>query len=165
MSVALTPPVQQGNPVALDVARGLGRLFHRHALTCMLEVPLPNGRRADMLAVDARGIITIVEIKVARADLLNDAKWPEYLPWCDRFFWALSPALDPALIDGPLWQPERCGVIIADRYDAAITREAAAHPLAPARRKSELLRIGRLAMRRMMQRDDPDLSVGDGWTV
>ncbi len=153
------------SPAALDVARGLGRLFHRQALTCMMEVPLPNGRRADMVALDARGIITIVEIKVARADLLNDAKWPDYLPWCDRFFWALSPLLDPELIAGPPWQPERCGLIVADRYDAAVVRDAAVHPLAPARRKSEVLRLGRLAMRRMMQRDDPDLSAGQSWSV
>jgi hypothetical protein len=142
---------------AMDVARGLTRLFHRQSLTVLCEVPLPNGRRADMVAIDSRGQISIIEIKVAKADLLADGKWPDYLDWCDRFYWALCPALDPDLIAGPAWQPDRCGLIVADRYDAVVLREAAERILTPARRRSELLRIGRLAMRRMMVTLDPDL--------
>lgn len=147
---------------ATDVARGLTRLFHRQSLTILCEVPLPNGRRADMVAIDGRGQISIVEIKVARADLLGDSKWPDYLDWCDRFYWALSPALDPGLIAGPDWQPDRCGLIIADRYDAVVLREATRCDLAASRRRSELLRIGRLAMRRMMISLDPDLTAHAG---
>ena len=140
-----------------DVARGLSRLFHRQSLTVLCEVPLPNGRRADMVAIDGRGQISIIEIKVAKADLLGDGKWPDYLDWCDRFYWALSPSLDPDWIAGPQWQPERCGLIVADRYDAVVIRNAAETALSPARRRSELLRIGRLAMRRMMVTLDPEL--------
>ncbi len=139
-----------------DVARGLARLFHRQGRTVLCEVPLPNGRRADLLAVDARGHISIVEIKVARGDLLADAKWVDYLDWCDRFYWALSPALDPALVDDR--QPDRCGLIVADRYDAVVMREGVDAPLAPARRRAELLRIARLAMRRTMSALDPELA-------
>lgn len=145
-----------------DVARGLARLFHRQGRTVLCEVPLPNGRRADLVAIDARGHISIVEIKVARGDLLADAKWVEYLDWCDRFYWALSPALDTALLDDR--QPERCGLIIADRYDAAVVRDGVDVVLAPARRKAELLRIGRLAMRRTMSALDPDLFARAGAT-
>ena len=158
-SVANLPPLATPDCCATDVARGLSRMFHRQSLVSLCEVPLPNGRRADMVAIDPRGIITIVEIKVARADLIADAKWPDYLDWCDRFYWALSPALDPALVDAPDRQPDRCGLIVADRYDATILREAAHVPLTPARRKSEALRIGRLAMRRLMTQSDPDLGL------
>lgn len=147
---------------ASDVARGVARLFHRQGLMIMSEVPLPNGRRADMVAIDPRGLITIVEIKVARADLLGDAKWPEYLEWCDQFSWALSPGLDASVLNSEDRQPERCGVIVADRYDAAIIREAAHVPVAPARRRAELLRLGRLAMRRLMQVADPELALHAG---
>lgn len=146
-----------GRPCATDVARGVARMFHGAGLTVLCEVPLPNGRRVDLLAVDGKGEVTIVEIKVAQADLRGDAKWPDYLDYCDRFYWALDPALDPAL----LWQethlPDRCGLIVGDRYGAEIVREAALHRLAPARRKAELLRIARLAMRRMMIAADPEM--------
>ena len=123
----------------------------------LCEVPLPNGRRADMVAIDVKGHISIVEIKVARADLIGDAKWPDYLDWCDRFYWALTPALDPGLLIDR--QPERCGLIVADRYDAVVLRDGVDHPLAPARRRSELLRIGRLAMRRLSLAADPELAL------
>ncbi|MFN6936605.1 MAG: MmcB family DNA repair protein, partial [Tsuneonella sp.] len=72
-----------------DVARGIGRLFARNDIWCLPEVPLRNGRRADLMGIDARGQIVIVEIKVARGDLLGDTKWLDYLDFCDRFYWGL----------------------------------------------------------------------------
>ncbi len=76
-------------PIAAEVARGVTRLFCRQDLFAVCEMPLPNGRRADLMAIDAKGGLTIVEIKVARADLLGDGKWFDYLDYCDRFFWAV----------------------------------------------------------------------------
>ena len=84
-----------GPPIAAEVARGVTRLFCRQDLFAICEVPLPNGRRADMMAIDAKGALTIVEIKVAKADLLGDQKWTDYLDYCDRFFWAVPPDLAP----------------------------------------------------------------------
>ena len=143
---------------ATDVARGVARLCFGLGMTVLCEVPLPNGRRADMLAIDAKGGVTIVEIKVARADLHGDAKWPDYLDYCDRFYWALDPSLDGAILESAERMPERCGLIVGDRYGAEIVRPAALHPLAPARRKAQLLRLARLAMRRSMFAHDPELA-------
>jgi hypothetical protein len=142
---------------APDVARGVTRLFFRQDIHAMCEVPLPNGRRADMVAIDARGGLTIVEIKVSRADLVGDCKWTDYLDYCDRFFWAVPVgfALDP--FDDEARGPDRAGLIVADRYDAAIIRAAPIHPLAPARRKAETLRFARRAARRLAGGLDPDL--------
>jgi len=142
---------------AQDVARGVSRLFFRQDLCALCEVPLPNGRRADMMAVDAKGMITIVEIKVSRADLLGDGKWPDYLDYCDRFFWAVPTgfALDP--FDTEPCGPAVSGLIVADRYDAAIIREAPLAMLAPARRKAETLRFARRAALRVMGGIDPGL--------
>ena len=69
------------------------RLFCRHDLFAICEVPLPNGRRADMMAIDAKGPLTIVEIKVAKADLVGDCKWTDYLDYCDHFYWAVPRTL------------------------------------------------------------------------
>src|SRR5215218_4931083 len=80
-------------PVALEVARGVTRLFCRQDLFAICEMPLPNGRRADMMAIDSKGGLTIVEIKVAKADLIGDGKWLDYLDFCDRFYWAVPAAL------------------------------------------------------------------------
>jgi hypothetical protein len=122
----------------------------------MCEVPLPNGRRADMMAIDAKGCLTIVEIKVAKADLLGDCKWTDYLDYCDRFFWAVPPSLS-AILAEDRYLPGEAGLIVADRYDAAVLREPLERPLAPARRKAELLRFARRAARRLSAQIDPSL--------
>jgi hypothetical protein len=146
-------------PVARDVARGVTRLFFRQDLFAMCEVPLPNGRRADMMAIDAKGCLTIVEIKVSRADLRGDGKWPDYLDYCDRFFWAVPGGFALDLFDTEDFRPEVAGLIVADRYDAAVIREPAHRPLAPARRKAETLRFARRAARRLVSDIDPELAV------
>lgn len=144
--------------VAGDVARGIGRLFARNGIWCLPEMPLRNGRRADLMGIDAKGQVVIVEIKVARADLLGDGKWGEYLDYCDRFFWGLPPGLDRSPLDSSEYQPESCGVIVADGYDAEILRPAPLRPLASSRRKVEVERLARAALRRHTQLIDPPLS-------
>jgi hypothetical protein len=144
--------------VAQDVARGVARLFFRQDLVALCEVPLGNGRRADIMALDARGCVTIVEIKVSRADLRGDSKWPDYLDYCDRFCWAVPAGFDLSPFDESAFRPEIAGLIVADRYDAAILREPAHRPLAPARRRVETLRFARRAARRLLGDLDPGLA-------
>ena len=146
-----------GSPLcAADVARGTVRMLLRHDLIAMAEVPLDGGRRADLMALDSRGQIVIVEIKVARADLLGDGKWTDYLACCDRFYWAVPAGFDASPLDGIAFLPERTGIIVADRYDAAIVREAHTEPLAAATRKRVTLAFGRRAGRRLIGLVDPD---------
>src|ERR671916_1329980 len=146
-------------PIAGEVARGVTRLLCRRDIFSMCEVPLPNGRRADMMAIDAKGGLTIVEIKVAKADLLGDGKWLDYLEYCDRFYWAVPPHL-AAILEHERYLPQEAGLIVADRYDAAVVRDAAHRPLAPARRKAELLHFARRAARRLAAQIDPTLGEG-----
>src|SRR3569623_2088265 len=122
---------------AQDVARGVTRLFFNQDLFGLCEVPLPKGRRADMMAIDGAGLITIVEIKVSRADLMGDGKWRDYLEYCDRFFWAVPAGFDLAPFETEGFHPHCCGLIVADRYDAASVREAPLRRLPGARRKAE----------------------------
>lgn len=145
-------------PVAADVARGVARLLFRQDLMALCEVPLGNGRRADLMALDGKGCVTIVEIKVSRADLRGDGKWPDYLDYCDRFFWAVPAGFDLAPFEEPGFRPEVAGLIVADRYDAELVRDAAHRPLAPARRKAETLRFARRAARRLLGGLDPGLA-------
>ena len=143
---------------ASEVVRGIKRLFARNDIWCVEEMALKNARRADLMGIDARGQIVIVEIKVARIDLLGDNKWPDYLDFCDRFFWGVPPELDRSPLDSEAYQPERCGVIAADGYDGEILRPAPLEPLAPARRKAQIERLARIAMRRHTALIDPHCS-------
>src|SRR3990170_5520683 len=140
---------------AMAVARGICRLFARNDIWALAEMPLRNGRRADLMGVDGKGHIVIVEIKTARGDLLGDGKWPDYLEFCDRFYWGLPPELDRACLEGADFRPDCCGVIVADEYDAEILRPAPSHPLAAARRKAEVERLARTALRRQLVALDP----------
>ena len=139
------------------VARGVSRLFLRNQIMVQPEVRLRNNRRADLMGLTIKGEIIIVEIKCSRADLLGDQKWPEYLEYCDRFFWAVPAGFDIGPLHSDAFMPERAGLIIGDAYDAEIARPAALVPVAPARRKTETQRLARLAMRRLMGIADPDL--------
>ena len=81
------------------VCRGICRLFARNGIWMIGEMPLRNGRRADLMGIDAKGKIVIVEVKTARSDLLGDGKWPDYLDFCDRFYWGLPPELDRKILE------------------------------------------------------------------
>ena len=155
-------PVAEDLRAARLVARGITRLFARNDIWCLAEMPLRNNRRADLMGIDGTGHIVIVEIKVARADLLGDAKWPEYLDYCDRFYWGLPPELDRTPLAGEAFLPEHCGVIVADGYDGEIIRPAPTRALAPARRKVEVERLARAALRRMVTGSDPKLGPWGG---
>ena len=153
----LQPCFDDAPLAAQDVARGVTRLFFRQDVLAICEVPLPNGRRADMMGLDAKGMLTIVEIKVSRADLMGDSKWPDYLDYCDYFYWAVPRGFALDLFETEGFEPDRCGLIVADRYDAAVLRHAPMRKLAPARRKAETLRFARRAALRLSGTLDPGL--------
>lgn len=145
---------------AQAVARGIGRLFARNDIWCLPEMPLRSGRRADLMGIDAKGRVVIVEIKVSKADLLGDNKWTDYLEHCDRFYWGLAHQLDRGCMESEAFLPDRCGLIVADGYDAEFLRDAADVPLAAARRKAEIERLARTALRRQAISLDPQWN---GW--
>lgn len=139
------PSAGEPEPVtgAAAIARGTLRLLLDLGYSPATEVTLANGRRADILAVGRSGELVIVEVKSSIPDFQNDRKWPEYLPFCDRFFFAVDTAFPSGLI------PESCGLVVADGYGAAILREAVPAPLAAARRKAVTLRLARIAAERL----------------
>jgi len=149
-----------GPMVAADVARGVCRMLLRHDSVAIAEVPLSGGRRADLMAIDARGRLIIVEIKVARSDLLGDSKWTDYLDHCDRFFWAVPEGFDCSPLGRPEFLPERAGLIVADRYDAAIVRDAGEVAMNAASRRKCTLAFARRAARRLIHLHDPDAEAG-----
>jgi hypothetical protein len=132
-------------PAALGVARGVARLFGAMGLACLPEVPLKTGRRLDLLALGEGGQIWAVEIKSSVADFRADKKWPEYLAYCERLYFAVPPDFPTEIL------PDDQGLIVADAYDARILREVADRKLAAARRKALTLRFARLAARRLSQ--------------
>lgn len=141
---------------ASDVVRGVSRLLLRAGVASLAEVPLGCGRRADILGIDTAGRLTLVEVKVSLADLRGDRKWPEYLDYCDRFYWAVPAGFDLAPFAGPDLAPDRTGLIIADRFDGEEVRPAPWVALPPARRRAETLAFARRAALRVLAVADPE---------
>ncbi|MEP7240328.1 MAG: MmcB family DNA repair protein [Devosia sp.] len=138
------------SPTALRVQRGVMRLLRSvYDFCCFAEVPLANGRRADILALGPKGEIWIIEIKSSLIDYRVDAKWPDYKDYCDRFFFAKPPDLDAAIF------PPAEGLIVADAHGAEMLRDAAEVTLPPARRRAMLLKLARLGADRVHQLMDP----------
>lgn len=124
------------------VTRGAARLMGALGWAPLAEVPLPNGRRADLMCLSPRGEFAIVEVKSSVEDYRCDHKWGEYAPYCDLFFFAVAPEFPRAVLaDGP-------GLIVADGFGGAILIEAPVTPLVAARRKALTLGFGRLAAMR-----------------
>lgn len=151
--MAELPPIVdlRQSPTALRVQRGVMRTLRAaYDFCCFAEVPLSNGRRADVLGVGPKGEIWIVEIKSSLIDFQVDRKWPNYKEFCDRFFFAKPPELDPNIF------PATEGLMVGDGHDAAILRMAEETPLPPARRKAMLLKLARLGADRIHVLMDPE---------
>ena len=140
---------------AAGLARGIARLLATLGYASVAEYTLGNGRRADVAGVDAKGGIVIVEIKVSVADLRGDRKWPDYLDYCDQFYFGVPAGFPLAELDAPACRPDRTGLIVGDRFGGDVVRPPAIHPVNAARRRAELIRFARLAAARLMQHNDP----------
>jgi hypothetical protein len=140
---------------ALAVARGTARLLHTHGFCVVGELPLPSGRRADLVALNAGGEIWIVEIKSSIADFRADQKWQDYRAHCDRLFFATTVAVPCEIF------PPDAGLIVADAYGAHVHAEAPEHRLAAATRKAMMLLFARAAALRLQSLADPNGPYGD----
>lgn len=137
------------SPTAAAVSRGTARLLRALGFSCVAEMPLASGRRADLVALGPVGDFIIIEVKSSIEDFRADHKWSEYSWHCDRFFFATAAHVPLEIF------PERTGLILADAYGAEVVREAPEHRLAPATRRSMLLQFGRTAAARLQQLADP----------
>ena len=131
------------------VARAASRFCAQRGWAPVQEVPLPNGRRADVLALLPDGRFAVIEVKSCARDFLSDQKWPDYRDFCDLLFFAVDCDFPRELL------PEDVGLVIADGLDATMLRDAPDHALAPARRRALLHRFASLAASRLAAMCDP----------
>ena len=134
---------------AAALQRGVCRTLRAYGHSVITELPLANGRRADVVGLSGSGDIMIVEIKSCLADYRTDGKWHEYLDFCDRLYFAVSADFPNEVI------PEHAGLILADRYGAELVREPTEDRLNAARRKAMMLCFARAAALRLQHHLDP----------
>ena len=138
-----------GTSAAAAIVRGTLRLLRELDATALTEFRLQNGRRLDLLALHRDGSFTAIEVKSCRVDFISDRKWGDYLPFADRFAFAVAPGFPLHIL------PPAEGLIVADRFEGTLVRQGPHRPLPPARRRALLLRFARTASARLMGEDDP----------
>ena len=147
--VSLLPPDRRQSETALAVARGTARLLHQFGFSCVAELALPSGRRADIVALNGAGEFWIVEIKSSVADFRADQKWMDYRLHCDRLYFATTLDVPCEIF------PRDTGLIVADAFGASIKCDAPEHRLPAATRKSMMLRFAHTAAMRLQTLADP----------
>ena len=149
------PPDGRQSPTALMIARGTARLLLSFGYSCVAELPLPSGRRADLVALGGGGEIWIVEIKSSVADFRADQKWMDYRSHCDRLFFATCQEVPCEIF------PPDTGLIVADSFGASVVCEVPEHRLPAATRRSMMLAFARVAALRLQAAADPHGPYGD----
>jgi hypothetical protein len=143
------------SPTALAVARGTGRLLLSLGFSCVSELPLASGRRADLVAVNPAGDVWIVEIKSSVANFRADQKWMDYRLHCDRLFFATTQEVPCEIF------PPDTGLIVADAFGASVVCEAPEHRLPAPTRKAMFLAVARAASLRLQALADPNGPYGE----
>jgi hypothetical protein len=149
------PPDRRQSETALAIARGTARLLRSLGFSCLSELPLPSGRRADLVAINERGEIWIVEIKSSVEDLRADQKWQDYRAHCDRLLFAFTRDLPCEIF------PTETGLIVADAYGAYLHCEAPEHRLPAPTRKLMTVRFAMAAGQRINRLVDPQGNHGE----
>jgi hypothetical protein len=134
---------------ALAVRRAAALLCLRLGWSPVHEMPLPNQRRADIMALQADGGFACIEVKSGLRDFQTDAKWPEYRDYSDSLYFAVDTDFPATLL------PPDTGLIVAHGRDAELVREAPCHKLPAARRRALLQRFATLAAQRLACIQDP----------
>jgi len=146
----------QSDPVLMPgqlLARGVCRhLSGAHNFAVVEEFVPERGKRVDVMALGPKGEIWVIECKSSRADFMSDSKWQGYLPWCDRYFFAVDQAFPTEIL------PEETGLILADGYGAEIVRMPDENKLPTARRKVLHLSFARQAALRLQSYRDPGVA-------
>jgi hypothetical protein len=145
----IAPIDRRQSPTAFAVSRGTQRMLVTLGLSCVAELHLASGRRADLVALGGNGDIWIVEIKSSVEDFRADQKWTDYRMHCDRLFFATAAHVPLDIF------PADAGLILADSYGAELVREAPEHRLHAATRRSVTLAFARAAAGRLQALCDP----------
>jgi hypothetical protein len=132
------------------LTRGTCRALEQLGYASLVEFPLANGRRADILALGRTGDLVIVEIKSSVADFRADRKWSAYRDFSDRLYFAVPNDFPRPLI------PDEVGLIVADSFSAAVLRDGSATRLDAGRRRALTMRFARIAATRLRRLLDPE---------
>jgi hypothetical protein len=135
--------------ITAGLTKGAGRLLRHMGFQVLTEFKLSSSRRADLMGLNKAGQFLMAEVKSSVADFRADQKWPDYLDFCDYFYFVVNEGFPVDLL------PDQQGVIIADAFDGEILRMATARKVNGSRRKAQTLRFALAGAQRLAEGVDP----------
>jgi hypothetical protein len=96
-----------GNLTRSEITKALTKaaIMHmvRYGFAVYREIGLSRGGtlRADLLCLNFKKKLVVMEIKSSMADLTSDSKWPKYLSLCDQLMFVMPEKVWKALKDKP----------------------------------------------------------------
>ncbi len=135
----MLPIPSQGQKLALGVTIHL----RDRGMSYLEEFVPKQGLRVDVIALNPKGQIWIVECKSSRVDYISDHKWRNYLPFCDAFFFAVDRHFPQDIL------PTDTGLIVADSFGAEIIKFGPSLVVPAARRKAVITKFAMNAGERL----------------
>jgi hypothetical protein len=109
------------------------------------EFKLKNRRRVDLVTINDKGWIIIIEIKSSPEDFLSDKKWGEYIDWADQFYFGVAHNFPISIL------PKEHGIITTDGFDVYQAQPSPIHKLNGSRRNNLICKMAKVSMRRIEQ--------------
>ena len=109
------------------------------------EFKLKNRRRVDLVIINDKGWIIIIEIKSSPEDFLSDKKWGEYIDWADQFYFGVAHNFPISIL------PKEHGIITTDGFDVYQAQPSPIHKLNGSRRNNLICKMAKASMRRIEQ--------------
>ena len=98
--------------------------------------------KADVVAVNRKGHIVIVEVKSCWADFHTDHKYHKYLPYCNQFYFVFTDTLWASHSDR-IVLPRECGVLVLSSTTGLVeaVRPSTNRKMEPSVKKDMVLRM------------------------
>ena len=109
------------------------------------EFKLKNRRRVDLVTINDKGWIIIIEIKSSPEDFLSDKKWGEYIDWADQFYFGVAHNFPISIL------PKEHGIITTDGFDVYQAQPSPVQNLNGSRRNNLIRKMAKASMRRIEQ--------------
>ena len=132
------------------ITNAIARSYYGQGDGVLREFKLRNRRRVDLVIINEKGWITIIEIKSSPEDFRSDRKWGEYINWADQFYFGVAHNFPIDIL------PKEHGIITTDGFDVYEAQPSPVHKLNGSRRNNLMRKMAKASMRRM-ERERNDL--------
>ena len=127
------------------ITDAIARSYYEQGDGVLREFKLKNRRRVDLVTINEKGWIIIIEIKSSPEDFLSDKKWGEYIDWADQFYFGVAHNFPISIL------PKEHGIITTDGFDVYQAQPSPIHKLNGSRRNNLICKMAKASMRRIEQ--------------